>query len=376
VTDVAAAIRSEIDRHGTIPFARFHELALYGPDGFYERGGAGRHRDFLTSPEVGPLFGALMARYLDAVWDDLDCPDPFVVVEPGAGPGTLAVAVLAARPRCAPVLRYVLVDRSARQRARQSEHLGLVPHAEAFAKSATTPDGDPATSCAAGPLVVTLESMPREIDAGVIIANELLDNLPVDLVERTNDGWAEVRVGFVDGAFVETVVPTLGGELGRLAERYVASAGPLGARIPIQRAVSEWLRAALARMQRGRVLAIDYARTTPELADLDPCEWLRTYRGHERGTDPLTEPGACDITCDVATDQLAAVRSPDEMTDQASWLRSNGIDEFVSEGKAEWEQRAATGDLAALRARSRIGEAEALLDPTGLGGFTVLEWWV
>ena len=70
-------------------------------------------RDFVTSPEVGTLFGALVARALDASWHELGAPDPFVVIEAGAGRGRLAADVLRAAPACAPALRYVLVERSA-----------------------------------------------------------------------------------------------------------------------------------------------------------------------------------------------------------------------------------------------------------------------
>ena len=77
-------------------------------------GRAGRRGDFITSAEVGPLFGAVVARALDAWWDELGSPDPFVVVDAGAGVGTLARAVLAAGPACAAALRYVLVERSRR----------------------------------------------------------------------------------------------------------------------------------------------------------------------------------------------------------------------------------------------------------------------
>ena len=76
---------------------------------------------------------------------------------------------------------------------------------------------------------------------------------------------------------------------------------------------------------------------------------------------------------EVAVDQLAAGA---DVTTQASFLRANGIDDLVAEGRRRWAERAGVGDLAALRARSRITEAEALLDPAGLGGFTVLEWRV
>ena len=84
-------IRDEIASLGPLPFERFMELALYGADGFYTRtrgGSAGRRGDFITSPEVGPLFGAVIARYLDAEWNRIGRPDVFTVVEAGAGPGT------------------------------------------------------------------------------------------------------------------------------------------------------------------------------------------------------------------------------------------------------------------------------------------------
>src|SRR5687768_913076 len=100
MTLVEAAVRAEIERRGPIPFREVVELALYDPaGGFYATGGrAGRRGDFLTSPEVGPLFGAVVARALDTWWDEARSPDPFVVVEAGAGVGTLARSVLGAAP--------------------------------------------------------------------------------------------------------------------------------------------------------------------------------------------------------------------------------------------------------------------------------------
>jgi SAM-dependent MidA family methyltransferase len=104
-------IVDRIGREGPIGFDAFVELALYGEGGFFTRArGAGRAgRDFVTSPEVGPLFGALVARALDGWWRDAGAPDPFLVIEAGAGRGRLARDVLAAAPQCANALRYVLV---------------------------------------------------------------------------------------------------------------------------------------------------------------------------------------------------------------------------------------------------------------------------
>ena len=106
-------------------FDEYMDRCLYGDTGFYSTGrGAGRGgRDFITSPEVGPLFGAVIARAVDALWDDLDQPDEFAVVEAAAGRGALAAAIFRATPRCGAALRYVTVERSDELRAAQ---LGLL----------------------------------------------------------------------------------------------------------------------------------------------------------------------------------------------------------------------------------------------------------
>jgi SAM-dependent MidA family methyltransferase len=104
-------------------------------------------------------------------------------------------------------------------------------------------------------------------------------------------------------------------------------------------------------------------------------DWLRTYSGHERGAHYLREVGRQDITADVCIDQLeASVRAADVVRSQEQFLKRWGIDELVDEGKRVWEAEAARPGLRAMKMRSRISEAEALLDPRGLGSFTVLEW--
>ena len=146
----------------------------------------------------------------------------------------------------------------------------------------------------------------------------------------------------------------------------------LGARAPIQDAAREWVEDALERLRSGSVVAIDYCSATTAGLALRPWrDWLRTYRGHERGGHYLAAPGTQDITTEVAVDQLPA---PSAVRSQSQWLQLHGIDELVDEGKRYWDAHAARPDLQAMRMRSRISEAEALLDPDGLGGFTVCEW--
>jgi SAM-dependent MidA family methyltransferase len=145
--------------------------------------------------------------------------------------------------------------------------------------------------------------------------------------------------------------------------------------VPVQDEAGRWLRRALhLAAPGGRVVVLDYAARTAELAAREPEHWLRTYAGHGRGGPVLEHLGEQDITTDVCVDQLARVRAPAREATQADWLRGHGIDALVEDGRRVWSERAAVADLEALRARSRITEAEALLDPSGLGGFVVLEW--
>ena len=94
-------------------------------------------------------------------------------------------------------------------------------------------------------------------------------------------------------------------------------------------------------------------------------------RGHAPGGHYLADAGEQDITAEVCIDQLP---EPSAVRSQAQWLQLHGIGELVEHGKAYWAEHAARPDLAALRMRSRVSEAEALLDPAGLGAFTIAEW--
>ena len=278
---------------------------------------------------MGPLFGAVLARALDAWWRELGEPDPYTVVEAGAGRGALAKAVLAAAPACGPALRYVAVERSA---ALRGQH----------------PAG-----------VESEAALPQEPFAGVVLANELLDNLPFGLLERQPGGWAEVRLG---ADLAEVLVPVDAGP---------DVDAPAGARVPIQRAARDWVDAARRVVSTGRVVVVDYADTTLSLARRPWTEWVRTYRGHTRGSHPLADLGHQDITCEVAVDQLPPATAN---RSQADFLRAFGIDDLAAAARAAWHERAHIGDLQALVSRSRVHEAQALTDDTGLGAFRVLEW--
>jgi SAM-dependent MidA family methyltransferase len=209
--------------------------------------------------------------------------------------------------------------------------------------------------------------LPEAPFAGVVLANELLDNLPFRLA--VHDGaWREAYVvAGRDGSFGEV----LSAPFDPVPAVLPATAGH-GARAPLQDAAVAWVAHARRLVREGTVVVVDYARpSTAAMAALGWRAWLRTYRGHQRGRDPLADPGDQDITVDVALDQLP---EPDAARTQAQFLHRWGVDELVDEGRRAWDSAAAAPDLAAIRMRSRGVESAALLDPAGLGGFSVVQW--
>ncbi|MEX2100160.1 MAG: SAM-dependent methyltransferase [Acidimicrobiia bacterium] len=353
---------------------------MYDPEGFFGSGrGAGRSgADFVTSPEVGPLFGELVARWIDRCWDRLGRPDPFVVVEGGAGVGRLAREILRARPRCAKALRYVLVERSARLRAEQRSRLELEPAEDALGPWSPSTEGEDALPVAGtGPIVTALDDLPSIHADGVVLANELLDNLPFRVVEARDGVWCEVRVGLEGERFVEVIVPAAP-ELHVEAEAVLRAAGvPDGVRLPVQTGASDWIARAAALVRHGFVAFIDYGDEAEVLAAREDHGWLRTYAAHGRGGSPLEALGEQDVTADVVlgTVRRAARRAGLETeleTTQAAWLDALGVEDLLDEARATWGSRIHQPDLEAIRFRSRLTEAPALLDPEGLGAHRVL----
>lgn len=322
---------------GLLRFDRFLDVVLYGESGFYSVAGrAGRRGDFITSPEVGPLFGVIIARALAAWWNEMGRPDPFRVIELGAGPGTLARAVLSSGEAVVGALRWVAVEKSESQRALHPTNV---------------------ESCA---------DIPSE-PAHVIVGNEVLDNVPFRLF--VNDGgWKESHVAVAGERFVEVLLPPT-------IQRELPIGAPHGARIPVQDAAVDTVRMCRGLVPHGHMLFIDYCtHTTGELARMPWREWLRTYRQHDRGGHYLADPGEQDVTAQVALDQLLDAVPGADVSTQEAFLRRWGIDELVDEGRRVWEESAQHPTVAALRMRSRVREAEALLDPRGLGAFTVMHW--
>lgn len=298
---------------------------------------AGRRGDFITSPEVGPLFGQLVANALDAEWERLGQPRDFAVVDFGAGPGTLARTVAAAKPRCHSSMRYLAIEQSAGQRALH-------------------PSG-----------VISANWLTAELVGdglvGVVVANELLDNLAFDPVVRTSDGLRYLDVA-LDAQDSLTVVASSREVDGALFDADVEYA-------VVQHKAAEWLRQVMDSLSAGRVIVLDYARLSSSEVE------VRTFAQHGTAGDPLSALGTKDITVDVDLEQLQRRVVPaTQITSQSDWLETHGLERLVAEGRSLWQAGASTGSLDALKARSRVREAEALTEAKGLGGFTVAEWVV
>jgi SAM-dependent MidA family methyltransferase len=241
-------------------------------------------------------------------------------------------------------------------------------------------EASPAARAALGDVVgskrvhETLDDLPKRF-SGVIIANELLDNLPVSLAIRSGDGWVERWVGATEDRF-GLVTAEVRPDVAAWCDAY-AGAVPEGGMVEVQQEAAEWVKAALGRIDRGALVVIDYGGTAEELEPRRTQGTLRTYRSHHLGPDPLLEPGATDVTVDVnftaimsaADEQGAEV----ELHRQDDFLGRLGLREVVSDLRHQERDLARSGDtMQRLVIRSEATDAETLLHPRGLGDFRVM----
>ncbi len=387
--ELGARIRSEIEssRERRITFARYMERALYEPGLGYYGVAADRPTDtgdFLTAPETHAIFGWTIARRIEALWQELDRPGPFTLVEYGAGSGTLALSIIDGFRRhgstdLLDAVRYEAIESNPNRVAdlsRRFEEAGL--HDKLVERrDASTPEptsgsfGSAAPTASGGLAPVT----------GIVIANEFLDALPVHRVVMRGGTLLELFVvlrdpgaeGANDGRGVafaeEAALPSTPELAARLAGDRIELAEGQVAEICL--GLDPWLGDAAARLDRGYVIAIDYGYEAAELyGPRRRAGTLLGYRGHQIVDDPFVEPGAVDLTAHVdfsALQRLAMDRGfrTVSLTTQSEFLVAAGLEEELRALQARPDL--ALGDY--LRARSGIVR---LLDPRHMGRFRVL----
>jgi SAM-dependent MidA family methyltransferase len=354
-----ARIRDELARDGPMTFARFMEIALYDPEGGYYAAaregddtdrGPGRTGDFLTAPEGHPIFGWTIARLFEDVWQRLDRPARFVVREHGAGTGALAFGILDGLRRS------------------DSPLLGAIRY-QTIEISPSRLDGVRDRLQAAG-LGPSLEPADDRQAPGAIIANELLDALPVHRVEGAAGGLLERYVTLdADGELrTELGEPSTPALAARLEAEDVHLEPGQPAEICL--AIDDWVQTAVEPLERGLALLIDYGAPAAELYTPARGSTLRAYYRHRVHGDPLVAIGRQDLTAHVdltAVQRAAAANGLDLLgrTTQAELLAGLGIGELL----VDLQTRPDTTLESYLAAKSAVVR---MLDPRATGRFAVL----
>ncbi len=321
-------------------FARFMDLALNHPlHGYYARGPErlGRAGDFVTASDVGPSFGACIARQLVEIDRRLGRPETFHYVEPGAGRGMLAADVartLAGEaPGLANRLRLHLVDRSPGMRAEAAARL---------------------------PDAVVAAELPGAIGSGCVVAVELFDALPVHRVRRRGATLREVKVALSGDDLVE--IEDAPGEAVAAEASACGAAPDDGDEAEICPARKETLESLARSVDRGVVLIVDYGHEAATLyGPRHRRGTLMAYHAHRAHEDYLTRAGEQDLTAHV---NLTALRADAEalglafagLTTQDRFLIASGILEGLDAG---------SGNAAADAVRR--SQVKQLVHPHGMG---------
>lgn len=341
-------LRRRIDAEGAITFHDYMETVLYHPQhGYYaSREPMGREGDYLTSPEVNAIFGALVGKQVAQFWEVMGRPTSFDLVEQGAGSGVLARDILRWAKRRAPefaeAVRYQIVEVSPALRRRQEETLK-------------------------NDEVEWHDDLPNSIE-GCLLSNELIDSFAVHRVANS-DGMFELYVTTDGDRFIEVKGPPSAS----VAE-YFADLGfwpGEGCVAEVNLKAVKWMKSAAKALKRGYVLTFDYGYDAEELyAPWRRDGTLMCFYRHNPGTDPFARVGKQDMTAHVDFTTLRRVGEAEGLattgfTTQARFLSALGIGAGVDSIAKE-----SPDALEEYYARRRA--VQELIDPAGLGRIRVL----
>ncbi len=349
---LSAFIRHEIAANdGAIPFSRFMELALYAPGlGYYSAGARkfGEGGDFVTAPELGPIFAACIAESVAPVLQQLGSSAVFL--ELGGGSGAFAeVALKRLLELDALPDRYLILEPSADLRERQRERLQRSLSPMLFE------------------LVEWLNGPLPDDWSGVLFANEVIDALPTPRF-AIRDGEVFEEYVTIDGdRFARTLRPAdafLGNAV-RHVERSLEHPLAEGYRSEVLPQLPYWIQAVSGGMQRGAMLFVDYGHPRGEFYQPDRTDGtLRAYYRHRMHDEPLLWPGLQDLTASVDFTALAeaGVAAGFDFAgycSQASFLLGNGmasVFERIERMHDATEQQRRRNEVKKLTLPSEMGE--------------------
>jgi SAM-dependent MidA family methyltransferase len=324
LTALEQLLQQRIKADGPLPFRDVMQAALYHPEyGYYTNlRGFGAEGDFITSPERHPAFGWLLGRQAVDVWEALDRPRPFTLLELGAGSGALAEPLVSLVRTSVPELVYTIEEPSPSLRALQRQRLT-----------------DPA-----------FHWDGSDQPAHFIIANEVADALPVDRVVVRGGRLREIRVG-LDAQERLTWIEQQGAR--EDIEAYFDSLHylpPAGQVVDVCTALGDWVKGVARRLEkRGVALIMDYAASPPR-------DSLLTYYRHTMGSDPLVRLGEQDISAHVDLRTLVRLAIGEGLragaTAQRGLLFNLGFQQVQARLPGSTDREALAG----------------LVDPEGLGG--------
>ena len=327
-----AEIRRRIECNGPITFAEFMDVALYHPHGGYythDRQDA-THRDYYTSPSAHPVFSALIAIHLEAMWRVLGCPELFYAVEIGAGSGLMARDIA------------------------EYANRNLVPFSRAMRYV---------------PIDMVSDDTPHEV-VGCVVSNELIDAFPVHRFEITDGRLVELFVdvdadGKLHSVPGEPSTPLLAQRLKNVGVELAD-----GTRGEINLRIGQWARQVATIIERGFVLTIDYGHEAGELYSPKRSHGtLQTYYKHTSGSSPYQWIGRQDITAhvdftSVIEEGRAVGLKPLRLMTQAEYLDRLGL--------AAWLEKLRGLDISPREIQANAMAMRDLVDLEGLGGFKVL----
>lgn len=309
-------IRAEIDRAGNgIPFARFMELALYTPElGYYS---AGKHKfgaagDFVTAPELGPVFAQCLARQCAQILPTLSNGD---ILEVGAGSGTLAVQLLLELERLGQLpARYLILEISSALRARQQAlFAGMATHLLER--------------------VQWIDSLPTVGFRGIVLGNELLDAMPVERFRVGTQGIVQLQVGWEDNRFVWREAHANDA----LSTRVTGLSLPEGYVSEVGFTAEGWVRSVADILEQGVLLLVDYGFPRHEFYHPQRSSGtLMCHYRHRAHSDPLMLTGLQDITAHVDFTAIAEAGTDSKLsllgyTSQALFLLGCGLDDIATQ---------------------------------------------